>query len=147
VYTHGIELKGKESECQTCHEVETFCAECHNAPGGDYAISGFTPASHKAKDFMMIGVGSGGGLHARDAKRDIESCASCHDTQGGDPTCIKCHIDPDGIKGTNPKTHPAGFMRDEYGDWHNDNNSLCFNCHISTKNTGAGFCSYCHGSK
>jgi hypothetical protein len=145
VYTHGIEIKGKESECLTCHQIETFCVECHNTPGGDYAISGFVPSSHKASDFMIIGVGSGGGLHARYAKRDIENCASCHDTQGGDPTCILCHNDPDGIKGTNPKTHPAGYMNDEHGDWHIDKNSLCFNCHISTNNSGMGFCGYCHG--
>jgi len=147
VYTHGIDLKGKESECQTCHEVETFCVECHTTPGGDYAISGFMPSSHKAKDFMIVGVGSGGGLHARDARRDIESCASCHDTQGGDPTCVICHNDPDGIKGTNPKTHPSGFMRDEHGDWHSDKNSICFNCHISANSPGIGFCGYCHGAK
>jgi hypothetical protein len=147
VYTHGMDLKGKESECQTCHEIETFCAECHNTPGGDYAIPGFIPSSHKTKDFMIIGVGTGGGQHAVDARRDIESCASCHDTQGADPTCILCHIDTDGIKGTNPKTHPAGFMRDEHGDWHSDNNSICFNCHVSTYSAGIGFCGYCHGAK
>ncbi|MCX6152258.1 MAG: cytochrome C [Ignavibacteriales bacterium] len=146
-YTHGIDLKGKESECQTCHQAETFCAECHNLSGGDYAIAGVMPTSHKAKDFMIIGVGSGGGQHATEAKRDIERCASCHDTQGGDPACITCHFDSDGIKGTNPKTHPNGFMRDEQGDWHNDSNSLCFNCHISTNSPGVGFCGYCHSSK
>lgn len=147
VYTHGMDLKGKESECQTCHEIETFCAECHNTPGGDYAIPGFVPESHKANDFIIIGVGTGGGQHAVDARRDIENCASCHDVQGADPTCILCHIDTDGIKGTNPKTHPAGFMRDDHGDWHYDNNSICFNCHVSTHTAGIGFCGYCHGAK
>ena len=64
-------------------------------------------------DFTTIGVGTGGGEHATLARRDIERCISCHDVQGADPTCITCHLDSDGIKGTNPKTHPAGFMKGE----------------------------------
>ena len=58
------------------------------------------------------------------------------------------HFDADGIKGTNPKTHPAGFMNGENGDWHNDLGSVCYNCHTSaTPNSqpSAGFCNYCHG--
>ena len=68
----------------------------------------------------LIGVGSGGGDHATLAKRDTERCMACHDVNGADPTCITCHFDADGIKGTNPKTHPASFMRNDHGDWHND---------------------------
>ena len=26
---------------------------------------------------------------------DIERCQACHDIEGGDPTCIRCHIDTD----------------------------------------------------
>jgi len=147
VYTHGVELKGKESECQTCHQVESFCAECHNSEGNDFGLAGFTPASHKSPSFITLGVGSGGGEHASLAKRDIERCASCHDTQGTDPACITCHLDNDGIKGTNPKTHPRNFMSDEKGDWHDSQASVCFNCHTSTLTAGVGFCGYCHTSK
>lgn len=64
-------------------------------------------------NFKTLGVGSGGGDHATLAKRDIERCMSCHDVNGADPTCITCHFDADGIKGTNPKTHPVGFMSNE----------------------------------
>ncbi len=147
VYTHGMELKGKESECQTCHQVESFCVECHNSELKDFAATGFAPTSHKSATFLTIGVGSGGGEHAVLARRDIESCASCHDTQGADPACITCHLDSDGIKGTNPKTHPRDFMRDVEGDWHDSQASLCFNCHTSTGVAGVGFCGYCHTSK
>jgi hypothetical protein len=84
------------------------------------------------------------------AHRDIESCISCHDVQGADPTCISCHLDNDGIKGTNAKTHPANFMMDEHGDWHDNEGSICFNCHtviLSTAQSGNGFCGYCHGGQ
>jgi hypothetical protein len=150
VYTHGIDAKGKTSECQSCHETESFCVNCHQGKQGDYSIGGIAPYSHLQSNFMIIGVGSGGGQHATLAKRDIESCASCHDTQGGDPVCISCHKDPDGIQGTDPKTHPANYMRSVHGDWHSTQSSVCFNCHTSSSPSsppGVGFCGYCHGAK
>lgn len=149
-YNHGIDARNKRSECQTCHQAETFCVECHQSDGGDFALVDIEPATHKQPGFFTIGVGTGGGEHAALAKRDIESCASCHDLQGNDPVCITCHLDTDGIKGTNPKTHEANFMRDEKGDWHDSDGSLCYTCHTSASTStpaGVGFCGYCHGQK
>jgi hypothetical protein len=149
-YDHGIDARNKSAECQTCHQTETFCVECHQSEGGDFALLGTKPADHKQPNFVTIGVGTGGGEHAVLARRDIESCASCHDSEGNDPVCITCHLDSDGIKGTNPKTHPANFMHDEHGDWHDSNGSLCYNCHTSASPStpsGVGFCGYCHGKK
>jgi len=34
-YTHGIELKGKTNECQTCHQPEVFCGKCHDSNSKD----------------------------------------------------------------------------------------------------------------
>jgi len=149
-FTHGIDAKSKSMECSTCHQTETFCAECHNTSGGDYAMEGFVPMNHKAPNFITIGIGSGGGEHAKLAKRDIENCAACHDVQGADANCIMCHTDPDGIRGTNPKTHINNFMRSvKEGDWHSDFNSICYSCHRDANARpggikGIGFCSYCH---
>ena len=149
-YTHGIDATNKSTECQTCHQTETFCVKCHESKGGDFALEGIEPGSHSKPNFVTIGVGSGGGLHAQLAKRDIEACAACHDVQGNDPTCILCHVDNDGIKGTNPKTHPSGFMMSsEDGDWHSDANSICYSCHTDANARpggikGVGFCGYCH---
>lgn len=151
-FTHGIEAKGKVSECSSCHTVETFCEECHSSNGGNPTHAGLVPSTHLGINFITFGVGSGGGRHAQLAKRDLESCASCHDTQGSDPSCILCHSDADGIKGTNPKTHIRNYMRDEDGDWHTSQNSLCFNCHTDANAnpkgvSGVGFCGYCHAKK
>jgi len=150
-FTHGMDLKSKTAECQTCHETETFCVECHSGAAEDYAMGGILPSSHSAPNFFTLGVGTGGGLHAQLAKRDIERCASCHDVEGGDPVCITCHVDNDGVKGTNPRTHEVGFMRDMHGDWHEDSGAVCYTCHTDqaalAKNVGNGFCGYCHGSK
>jgi hypothetical protein len=148
-FSHGIDANTKSAECQTCHQVETFCAECHNNGGGDYALKGTMPASHTKPNFVTIGVGTGGGQHAILAKRDIESCSSCHDLQGADPNCVLCHVDNDGVKGTNPKTHVSGFMNGSDGDWHSDFNSVCYSCHTDANARpdgikGVGFCGYCH---
>lgn len=147
-YSHSIEAKGRSAECQTCHQIETFCAGCHAAENRDFATDGILPATHLLPTFKTIGVGTGGGDHAVLARRDIESCISCHDVQGADPTCITCHLDSDGIKGTNPKTHLSDFMRDEKGDWHDSMGSVCYNCHTSANPNSlqsGGFCNYCHG--
>ncbi len=147
-YSHGIDAKGKSSECQSCHQIETFCANCHAAENSDFALTGIVPASHLLPNFKTFGVGSGGGEHATLAKRDIERCVSCHDVQGADPTCITCHLDSDGIKGTNPKTHISNYMRNEKGDWHDSIGSICYNCHTSASPMSQptdGFCNYCHG--
>ncbi|HRN25761.1 MAG: cytochrome C [Ignavibacteriaceae bacterium] len=149
-FTHGIDSRGKTSDCQTCHQIETFCVECHQSENEDFAFGGIVPASHLKPSFKTFGVGTGGGDHATLAKRDIEKCMACHDVNGADPTCISCHFDADGIKGTNSKTHAAGFMRGEEGDWHNDFGSVCYNCHTSAtpqSQSGVGFCGYCHGTK
>ncbi|MCF8266525.1 MAG: cytochrome C [Ignavibacteriales bacterium] len=149
-FTHGIDAKGKTNECATCHQEESFCVTCHSGAAEDYATEGFMPSSHRVSDFIVLGVGSGGGQHAKFARRDIENCAACHDINGADPSCILCHSDPDGIKGTNPKTHKINFMKDIDGDWHNDEGSVCFTCHQDANarpegQSGLLFCGYCHG--
>lgn len=149
-YNHGIDARSKLTECQTCHQTETFCAECHQSEGGDFALLDVKPATHNLPNFFTIGVGTGGGEHAILAKRDIENCTSCHDVQGNDPVCITCHLDSDGIKGTNPKTHAVNYMHDEHGDWHDSYGSLCYSCHTSASPStpaGVGFCGYCHGKE
>ena len=151
IFTHGIDAQSGATECRTCHNTQTFCVACHNSEEGDFSAGGIAPASHRQPNFTTIGVGTGGGAHAVLARRDIESCVACHDVEGGDPVCIMCHIDNDGIKGTNPKTHAAGFMHDVYGDWHESDGSVCYTCHTtasaSTGVAGVGFCGYCHGAK
>jgi hypothetical protein len=147
-FTHGIAAKGKTMECQTCHSNEQFCTPCHEA-GGNVNQGSFKPASHLAAGFTTLGVGSGGGEHARLAKRDIESCAGCHSPEGADPICITCHTDPDGIKGNDPKTHDPGFMSNTHGTWHSDPGANCYMCHTDFNARPSGvkgqkFCGYCH---
>jgi Cytochrome c7 and related cytochrome c len=147
-FTHSIEAKGRESTCYTCHDERNFCVQCHNSEANGALIK---PVWHDGGGFVTNGVGSGGGRHAQYARKDIESCASCHDVQGGDPVCITCHTDPDGVKGDDPRTHTAMFMHDTHGSWHTDPGAVCYTCHTDPNahpggRPGIGFCGYCHGS-
>ncbi len=147
-FTHSIEAKGRESTCYTCHNEQTFCVQCHNSEANASRIE---PVWHEGGGFVTLGVGSGGGRHAEYARKDIESCASCHDVQGADPVCITCHTDPDGIKGDDPRTHAPFFMHDVDGSWHTDPGAVCYTCHTDPNahpggKPGVGFCGYCHGS-
>ncbi len=147
-FTHGIDANAKKSDCYSCHEKQSFCSACH-LEGGNITQGKFKPKWHSEIGFKTFGVGSGGGKHAELARRDIENCATCHDAYGADATCIKCHFDNDGIRGTNPKTHQTGYMKDERGLWHDTNGAVCYTCHTDPNarvngNKKIGFCSYCH---
>ena len=145
-YNHGLDARGKTQDCQACHETATFCADCHRPDGG---VNLFKPQWHGGSDWGAIagGVGTGGGRHAELARRDLENCASCHDVQGEDPTCLACHMDRQPGVGNDPRTHEPGFMRDVKGPWHNDLHETCYACHQPSANNMPGFCTYCHGPK
>jgi hypothetical protein len=147
-FTHGVAAKGKLTDCQTCHREDQFCSTCH-AAGGNANQEAFKPSWHDQVGFVTLGVGSGGGTHAKMARRDLESCASCHGVEAADPVCATCHADADGIKGTDPKSHVRGFMASVNGNWHSDPGATCFVCHTDPNARaggikGKGFCGYCH---
>ncbi|HLF15071.1 MAG TPA: cytochrome c3 family protein [Bacteroidota bacterium] len=89
-FTHPVDARSRLIDCSTCHDRQMFCADCHEA-GGIVTEGKIKPQSHFEAGFVMIGAGSGGGRHAEMGRRDIESCVSCHDVEGKDPTCILCH--------------------------------------------------------
>jgi hypothetical protein len=134
-FNHGIDAKGKESNCQSCHEFETFCSECHSQEDA-IPFTHFYPAWNPRTN---------PGTHADFARKDMESCASCHDEQSFTCGQAGCHGDTDGIRGTDPDIHPSDFMDSEQGPWHDDPGFQCFQCHSNTHRAGSGFCGYCHG--
>lgn len=82
VFTHRFEAKAKTRECQSCHETESFCSQCHN---GSSKVA--KPAWHAVPGFVT----ANGGMHAKLAKKDMENCASCHQAENADPKCLDCH--------------------------------------------------------
>ncbi|MFQ6092249.1 MAG: cytochrome c3 family protein [bacterium] len=140
LYTHFLDIKGKERECDVCHDQQSFCDDCHQGRG-------IMPLSHSSLDWANRTLGDGG-KHTDAAVRDIEYCASCHDTEGTDPSCLRCHVDFDGRRGNDANPHGPGFGgRMGEGPWHDDDGYLCFDCHTNTHRAGDRFCGYCHGEE
>ncbi len=142
LFTHPLDVRIHARDCDTCHDRQDFCVTCHEGTqdGGFFRP---VPLVHGGPDFVRVGVGSGGGRHAELARRDIESCAACHDEVGADPVCITCHEDRTPGLGNDPRTHASGFA-DFEGDWCSDPGSVCFQCHTDRGLGGLGFCGYCH---
>lgn len=130
---HGLQAKGKLTTCLACHDSKTFCNDCH--------ISQLRmPLEHSLAEWRT--------RHGEAAREDIENCQSCHDSD--DPTCARvgCHRDADGVRGTDPSIHDdRSGQLGGHGPWHDDDNYFCFQCHVSTRTRGQGFCGYCHGAR
>lgn len=83
VYSHPLDVRSKKADCQSCHEIEGFCVSCHKAES-------VQPLSHSRPNWT-IAAGGIPSRHAVEARRDMEYCLSCHQTD--DPTCAApgCH--------------------------------------------------------
>jgi hypothetical protein len=98
VSRHSIEAKSQPARCARCHEPRS-CDACHvergvsgNRIGGvNPHPTGWVGPDTESRDF-----------HGHSARRDILTCAGCHD-QGPATNCIRCH--KVGGYGGNPHPH------------------------------------------
>lgn len=78
-FNHFVEAS-MGSDCLVCHETRSYCTDCHRA---------MAPLPHP------MGPGfanfNDGGDHVDEARAFGETCLSCHDVGGDDPTCARCH--------------------------------------------------------
>jgi hypothetical protein len=112
---HPIEARSEPQRCLTCHTPNT-CDSCHVERGvSANAVNGLSPHPRG----WVGNDPNGHSLHGRAARRDILTCAGCHD-QGPATNCIRCH--KVGGYGGNP--HPSGWK--------------------SARSEGAEMCRYCH---
>jgi hypothetical protein len=118
VSRHAVEARADESLCQRCHG-ESFCEACHTAQ--NLTTQAGSPRSPHPPDFSFPGSPNSHGALAR---RDISSCASCHD-QGAKSNCVKCH--QEGGVGGDP--HPNGWASHHPRDEIN-RNPMCLSCHL-----------------
>lgn len=113
---HALEAQSQPGQCMTCH-VRTECDACHSTRGVSASISGGA-SPHPIQ--WASGLNPANNLHGPAARRDIASCAACHD-QGPATNCVRCH--KVGAMGGTP--HPMGWR--------------------STEPTSAPQCAVCHG--
>ena len=113
---HPMEARSQPGQCATCH-AKTECDACHISRGVSGAVAG-GPSPHPLA--WASGLGTAANLHGPAARRDIGSCASCHD-QGAATNCVRCHK----VGATGGTPHPTGWR--------------------STQPTTAIECAVCHG--
>ena len=113
---HAIEAQAAPSRCASCHAPET-CDACHVQSG----VSGNALLSRNIHPPGWVSNSAAfPSLHGTEARRDLLSCAGCHE-QGAATNCIRCH--KVGAYGGNP--HPRGWD--------------------TAPSPSAEMCRYCHG--
>ncbi|HEY6100258.1 MAG TPA: hypothetical protein VIW03_12555, partial [Anaeromyxobacter sp.] len=130
VSRHMIEAGANPASCRRCHGPG-FCQACHEEQGLSKFTANFRrPSSHEQSDWALPAVAGALPRHAHAGRRDISSCAGCHD-QGAQATCVGCHR-VGGIA-TNPANpngpHPTSFVTKHRGE-DRSKNSMCAACHV-----------------
>lgn len=134
VLTHAVDARRGKPDCSACHRAQSFCVGCHEREGlgtrGDTQFNSIDPA----RAFHPPGwasAGPGPNLHAREARRTITSCASCH----REDECLKCHSAQPGAPHASP--HPAGWRGSaQCRALDRGNRRMCLRCHISRDELG-----------
>ena len=114
---HPIKAADNPQSCQRCHDVK-YCEQCHSRfPAGDLRIK-----SHRSLITGQRYTGLDSGAHAAEARRNLQSCQTCHPE--GD-VCIQCHSSGK----TNP--HPRNWrsIKGVYQD--RGASKVCLKCHIT----------------
>lgn len=132
--THAVDARRGKPDCSACHRAQSFCVACHEREGiGTRADSQFS-STNENRAFHPPGwatSGTGPNLHAREARRNIASCASCH----REDDCLTCHSAQPGAMRASP--HPAGWRgsaRCKALD--RGNRRMCLKCHIAQDEVG-----------
>ena len=132
---HATEARRGTPDCSACHRYETFCVGCHEREGiGPRVSSGFSE-SDPSKRFHPIGwssQGPGPNLHAQEARRNLEECASCHREED----CLRCHSAEQGHS-VRVSPHPAGWRGSaRCRALDRGNRRMCLRCHITPDELG-----------
>lgn len=143
IVSHPIMAKANTRSCYSCHEKKS-CSDCHEK----FLDEDLAGESHRKGWSQLLTSPSGiphekfskfscqtchvdsilpahewSNNHAREARRNLETCQSCHAT--GD-TCLKCHSARSGLM-INP--HPKGWNRIKSKLRKASNGRSCRKCH------------------
>jgi hypothetical protein len=118
VSRHAVDAQANPASCRSCHG-SPFCSSCHS-------LQGVTSSAVNVRDPHPVGWATDRGtdhFHGYAARRDILSCAGCHDN-GASSTCVSCH--QMGGVGGNP--HPSSFISKHSGE-DRTRKAMCSACH------------------
>lgn len=112
---HPIKAKDNPQNCYRCHDAVAFCNACHNRfPSGTLRIKSHMMAGTSGQTYNFVS-----GEHAREARRNLQSCQTCHPE--GD-VCIQCHST--GKVRPHPRSWRSGAIKDR------TNAKMCLKCHL-----------------
>jgi hypothetical protein len=123
VSRHYVDAAADPASCRRCHG-QKFCEACHTLQNATRLAPGNTlrqPDSHDQPGF--VNDRTSGNFHGDHARRNVNSCASCHD-QGRSSVCVACHQ----VGGVGGNPHPRSWTkRHDTGDI--NENGVCRACH------------------
>lgn len=140
---HPLKALDNPQTCTRCHD-QKYCTQCHSK----FKATDLQFFSHR-RQFSDIQLSNAGprheifttaqcptchpdslvpshkwaGEHAREARRNLQSCQTCH--SDGD-TCLKCHSARSGLK-VNPHPRNWDSIKGNYRD--KSNGRSCIRCH------------------
>ncbi len=114
---HSIEARADQTVCQRCHGT-SFCIDCHTAQ--NLTPTAANPRSPHPSGWVWP---SSPNFHGPAARRDIASCAACHD-QGARSICVDCHK----VGGIGGNPHPPGYTA-QHPATEIRQNGMCLICH------------------
>jgi hypothetical protein len=94
---HSLEQRADPASCKRCHSVAS-CETCHEHSHVSAGTSQLNPHP------PGWGLPGSGAFHGDAARRNIQSCAACHD-QGNASNCISCHK----VGGIGGDPHPSSW--------------------------------------
>lgn len=114
IMIHPLKAKDSPQSCYRCHEQKQ-CNQCHDR---------FPKGSLRIKSHLMLGPDNQKyapaiNEHAVEARRNLQSCASCHPE--GD-VCVQCH------RSGMVRPHPRNWKADNYKD--RTRGKVCLKCHL-----------------
>lgn len=111
---HGRLSKNNPQYCNRCHD-QSYCNDCHSRyPAGTLTIKSHRPLGQNGQTYWAMD-------HASEARRNLQSCQSCHPS--GD-VCIQCHASGK----TNP--HPRGWAGISGNMKDRSAGRTCVKCHL-----------------
>jgi hypothetical protein len=114
---HSVEAHADPASCRRCHGT-SFCTGCHESE--NLTPRAASPRNPHPGGWSLPGSAD---FHGAAARRDIASCAACHD-DGPRSICIDCHR----VGGPGGDPHPASWAG-RHSLVEARSNATCLYCH------------------